>query len=123
MSGTPTKNPGLIKSFDQGENIEPHRFVRLSSGTVLKANGATANVLGISDEIGSHDNGRVDVVLTDSSYVEAAGVIAEGAAVTSNADGKAVAAAAGNKVAGYALSSAAADGDLITVLIDRGQLN
>ena len=47
--------------------------------------------------------------------VEAGAAIAAGAPVTSDANGKAVAAAAGQIAIGFSVESADADGDIITI--------
>jgi len=116
----PTENKGLVKTFN-GIGLAKHRLVKFATGdhTVEAATAATHFAIGATDEIGSHDNGRVDVVLDGIVYVEASAAIARGAKITAAAGGKAVTAAADNKAAGWAMSPADADGDLIAVYLER----
>ena len=62
-------------------------------------------------------NQAAEVMVTGVSKVVAAGAITEGAAVTSDAVGRATPAAAGNYRVGIALASAAVAGELIPVLL------
>lgn len=117
---TPTENKGLVKTFNAGA-IAAHRLVKFGAGSIVEpAAAATDFSIGVTDEIGTHDNGRVDIVLDGIVYVEASAAIAQGAKVTAAAGGTAATAAAGNKTIGWAMSPADAAGDLIAVYIERG---
>jgi hypothetical protein len=78
--------------------------------------------------VASHDaadNAKVRIQLAGIAVVKAGGTIAKGALVTSDAAGKAVAAAPGagvnNRILGIAQESAV-NGDLFSVLITLGSL-
>ena len=62
----------------------------------------------------------VSVAVAGLVKVEAGAAINEGVPVTCNASGQAIAAGTGHAVFGYARVAAAAAGDIITVLVDRG---
>ncbi|PHR68497.1 capsid cement protein [Alcanivorax sp.] len=88
-----------------------HRFVGFDGAPAAAAGNALG--VGVVDaEIG--DDFGVDVLGT--TVVEAGGAIADGGAIEVGADAKAVAQSAGVTVA-RALQEAAADGDLIEVLL------
>ncbi|MEL7168258.1 MAG: capsid cement protein [Bacteroidota bacterium] len=77
--------------------------------------GAAANTLGVASyDVATGDMAAVHVLGT--TVVEAGGAVAAGAAIETDASGKAVTNAAG-PVVGRALTAAAADGDLIEVLL------
>lgn len=116
---------GLVLRYDAEATIAPYRFVK--GGTdpkVAQASAATDDVFGISDYLGvtySADNERndVDVKTTRVAELEFAGTVARGAKITTDADGKGVAAASTNKYYAIALESAV-DGDRKKVLLVPG---
>lgn len=119
-------NPGLIKTKTADGAIAARRIVKpgAGAGEVAQAAAAADALVGVSERAGDvADGGRVDVIKSGIAQVEAGGVIAAGAAVTADADGKAVAAApaAGSnvRIIGFAEEAAAA-GDYFDVLIAPG---
>lgn len=97
------------------------RFVRVNSvgKAVLVAGGTPALVAGTVGvcQISPRLNEAMTIVHSGVSFVVAGGAIAVGAAVTSDATGRAVAAAVGNTVLGVALETASGVGIQIAVLL------
>lgn len=130
---------GATVAFEAGGDILPHRIVKFGSddNTVVQADAATDLFIGVSylpnanedpvrvgqaqPELKLIAGDTVDVVVSEYPRVEFGGTVARGAAVTSDANGKAVAAAAGNQILGYAGFSAV-ENDIGPVLIYRGVL-
>ena len=111
-------NPGIFKTYKASGAIAPYRIVALTSTanqiTASQAAAATAALVGTTDELGRQSNGNVDVCLGQLPEVECGGTFTVGAALTSDAQGRAVAAAtAGNRIIGFALEDGAA-GVIIT---------
>ena len=121
---TPSVNPSAIISEKAGTDLnQPAFFIAKfdSLGTVVKADAGEC-ALGVfvptnDDTIISGDG--VDIQVKDIGYVKAGAAITKGAAVTSDANGKAVPAAAGNFILGYALSAAANADEVILVQITK----
>lgn len=89
------------------------------SATGIALAGAGERIDGVlQDKPESGDVG--DVMVLGVSKAVAGDAILKGAAVTPDANGKFVTAASGNYVAGTALEAAAADGDIIAIVLDRG---
>lgn len=116
-------NPLLTKRYTANATVNPSRFVKFDSADDLVIQGAAATdlLIGVSVEtIGASSGESLDVIHAGLAYVEAGGNITRGTKVTSDANGKAVAAApaAGSnvQVGGIALASAVS-GDLIPVLV------
>ena len=118
--------PTLTMNYDAGAAIAKRRIVKLSADfTVVQAAAATDAMFGVAAELDAVSGGRVDVHLSGIAEVEAGGTITRGALVTSDATGKAVAAApavgVNNRVIGTALVSAVA-GDVLPVLLGPHQI-
>ena len=118
-------NPGLIKTYTAGGTIAPRRLVKYGAndGEVLQAAAATDLIIGVSGSAETHASGeRIDVILSGSAEVDAAGVIARGSKVVSDANGKAVIAApaAGSNVhvAGFVMVTSAAN-DIVDVFLSQ----
>ena len=80
--------------------------------TVQLASGSDSALVGVTDSVGGPANGVVDVATMAGEIKEivAGGSISKGDALTSDANGEAVATTtAGNHIIGYALEAAAAD--------------
>ena len=96
-----------------------------ADGTVVQASGATAPIIGVSDELDAAADERVDVHVLGVARVVAGGTLSRGTLVTSDAQGRAVAAApstgANAYVAGVVLVAAAA-GDIVPVLLTPGNV-
>lgn len=99
----------------------------ISRGRILKFNGekvehgaaAGDSLMFVSEDAAAAADDRVECIYDGGALVEAAGTIAAGAAITSNASGQAVTAAAGNRIIGYAMQGAVS-GDLFPMLISQG---
>lgn len=120
-------NPNLIKTFTAGGAIAPYRIVRCSAAdTVVQAAAATEALLGATMDVAPASGERTDVVLSGIAVIEAGGAIALTAWVTSDAQGRAVAAAPGagvnHRIIGIPLEPAVAAGDLIRVALSPGSL-
>lgn len=116
-------NNGLIKNYTAGGAISPCRIVKphTADGQVVQAAAAADFLMGVSVEIVSPASGeRCDVVKFGIANVEFGGTVTRGGPVTSDANGKAVAAApaAGSnvRIIGFAEISAVS-GDIAPVLI------
>lgn len=120
-------NPQLIKNYSAGAAIAPARIVKFSAAeTVIQAAAVSDSLIGVSNEVGAASGERQDVVLSGIAYIEASAAITAGALVTSDASGRAAAAApaagANNRVIGIALEAAAATGDIIRVFLSQGSV-
>lgn len=119
--------PTLTKNFTAGAAIAKRRIVTLGAAdhAVIQAAAATGALFGVAAELDVASGDRVDVHLAGAVDVEFGGTIARGALVTSDADGKAVAAtpASGvnNAVIGRAIVSGV-DGDVGSVMLAPGQI-
>lgn len=109
----PQQNISLLTlSHTLSGTVAANRFVTPAGAQA----GADANTLGVARTAGvSGDLIPVDVLGT--ALVEAGAAITAGATVKSNADGKAITWATSGAKVGIALSAAAADGDIIEVLL------
>lgn len=121
------KTPVLTKNFLAGGTINPYRIVKFGSddNTVILAAAATDSLLGVVDipaQSSASSGERVDVVLTGVTEVEYGGTVTRGQELTSDANGRAVAAspAAGvnNRIIGIALKSGVV-GDIGSVLLSQ----
>ena len=96
------------------------KFVTLeSTGKVILANAAGEQAYGVII-VGAPADAAVTVVRTGSVMVEAGGTIAAGAAVATNASGKAQTAASTNIVMGYAKEAGVTDRLIEIELITGG---
>jgi len=115
-------NPTLIKSFVCLAAVAGRKLVTFGAadGQVATASAVSDPLIGVSEQIGSRDNQRVDVIVNGIAEVTAGGNITRGAALTSDASGNVVASAAGtDRIVGLAMQNAVA-GDVIDVLIAQG---
>lgn len=116
------RNP-VSYPFAAGATVNPSRIVKIgaANSTVIQAAAASDRFVGVSDRNVTRAAGEtVDVIIRGVTAIKAGGAISRGAAVTSDADGQAIAAAPdpGENVGviGYALESAVS-GDLVTVTV------
>lgn len=112
----------LIKSFVPGAAIAGYRIVKHDTAdtTVIQSAAAANSHIGVSSHPGAAaTDDTVDVVVAGITEVECGGSVTRGVQLTSDADGKAVAGAAGNRVVGVAMASGVS-GDIIPVLISPG---
>lgn len=118
-------NTLLNKNYVAEAAIAAYRIVKFGAadGQVLQAAAATDSLMGVMESVGPALGERCDAVKSGIADVEFGGTVARGAAVTSDANGKAVAAApaAGSnvRIIGFAEVSAVS-GDIAPVLIAPG---
>lgn len=122
------QSPTLIKTFKAGAAITKHRIVKhdTADDTLIQGAAATDKLLGVADALGAAAAAdRVDVILAGTARVEFGGTVARGDLLTSDANGKAVAAApsagSNNRVIGVALVSGVS-GDIGFVQISQGSV-
>lgn len=114
------ENPVLTLSLPAGADLsaKQHLFVKASSGAAVLA-GNNEGALGVLQN-DPNAEGTASIMALGVSRVVAGAAIAEGAQVAADANGKAKTAATGSIVLGVALEAAAADGDIIPVLLHAG---
>ena len=101
-------------------STKQYYFVTLgASGLALTGDGGRMTGV-LQDNAISAANRVGSVAYSGVSKVVASGVIAKGGYVSSDASGKATAAGSNDAVLGQALEAAAADGDIIPVLLGVG---
>jgi hypothetical protein len=118
--------PTQIKTFRAGGAIAERTLVKFGANDdeVVQAAAATDLIIGVCVQPGGAASGaRCDVVIDGIAEVLCGGAITRGAAVTSDAAGKAVAAAPGagtnNRIVGFALRTYA-NNDVGDVLVSQG---
>jgi hypothetical protein len=112
------KTPLLTKAFDAGAAIGAYRIVKFGADddTVILGAVGTDALIGITGQVGAAAGDRVDVDMAGIGEVAAGDSITRGNQLTTDADGAAVVASAGDTVIGVALKSAVS-GDVIPVLL------
>ncbi|MGE0388447.1 MAG: capsid cement protein [Gammaproteobacteria bacterium] len=119
-------NPVLTKSFLAQAAITKYRIVKPGSadGQVLQAAAVGDAMIGVANEIDAAIGERIDVVLVGIADVEYGGTIARGDLLTSDANGKAVAAApaagTNNRIVGVALV-AGVSGDIGSCVVSQSR--
>ncbi len=120
------QNPMLDLAKTADGAIAIHRIVKPGSAAndVSQAAAATDALTGVAQHAAA-DNEVVRVAYAGRVKVEAGAAYSDGALLTSDANGKAVAAApatgTNNRVIGYALEAASADGDLVEIMLYPGE--
>jgi hypothetical protein len=120
-------NPTLIKSFTADGAVTKRRIVKPGGADfkVSQATAVTEALVGVAAELDAADTARIDVVLAGTVEVEYGGNVTRGDWLTTDANGKAVAAAPGagvnNNVIGRALVSGVS-GDIGSMLIAPGRI-
>ena len=120
-------NPLLTKSFLAAIALAPYRIVKfgVDDDSVTPATADTDALVGVVDDLGADAGDRVDVHLVGVTEVEFGGNVTRGVLLTSDANGKAIAAAPANdtnqSVIGRAMVSGA-DGEIGSVLLAAGQI-
>lgn len=120
-------NPLLLKSFSAGAALTAFRFVKLSAAeTVVLAAAATDSIVGLTNEVAAASGERQDVIVSGIGLAEAGAAVSLGALLTSDASGRAVAAApaagSNSRIGAIALESASAAGDVIRALVQLGSV-
>ena len=117
-------SPGFVYTFVTGADLSAHRnkFLKVTADyTVNLATDEADAVLGVQDDIPFAAAGaQVAVRMSHTAEVIAGAAVTAGAKVTCDAQGRAVAAAAGENYHGIALEAATAAGDLIEVFLVKG---
>lgn len=120
-------NPLLTKSYKAEAAIAAYRIVKLGANDdqVLQASAVGDALIGLSNEVAAAINERQDVIQSGIGEVTCGGAVTRGDFLTSDANGKAVAAApaagVNNNVIGRALQSGVAE-DVIRVLVAPGRI-
>lgn len=112
---------GLVKNYVAGAAVTAGRIVKhgTSGELMIHAAANTDKSVGVADA-DAESGGRLDVVLTGTVDVCYGGTVARGDLLTSDASGKAVVAASGNRVIGVAMASGVAN-DIGEVLLAQAQ--
>lgn len=119
--------PDLIKNLIAGGAISKHRIVKFGADAdhAVQAAAVGDKLIGVNGELDVVADERVDIALTGAATVEYGGNVSEGDLLTTDANGKAVAAApatgVNNRVIGVALLDGV-DGDYGSVLLSPGQI-
>lgn len=110
----------FTKTFIAAVDIPAHRLVKFGSddNTVTLATAGTDDVIGVSDNVDVKAGNTVDVATLGVEKVQYGGTVVRGKSITAGTGGKAVAAQAGDNVAGYALCSAV-DKDIALAVMCR----
>lgn len=108
----------MNKAYHAESAIEGHRLITFGTadGEVKMTTAKTDVVIGVSEYIGAEQDQTVDVSHCRRVEVQLGGTVARGDELTAAADGKAVKAATGDKIAAIALNDGVSD-DIITVLM------
>lgn len=114
-------NPEIFKSYPVSGALAPYRIVAFAAtaGMVKQATGPTDTLIGTTDELGKQSNGNADVAMTGLPEVQCGAVFAVGVPLTSDANGRAVAATAGQRIIGFGLEPGAVEA-VITYLKSPG---
>lgn len=112
--------PNLRFSLPAGGAVALHRFVAVANDKAIQGTAATQIVGASLNEVTAAEfaaNERIVEIADGIVMVEAAGAVASGAAVYSDANGRATATAGTGAVAGVAITAATGAGQLIAVKI------
>lgn len=120
-------NPLLTKNRIAGAVIAAFRFVKPgdADGEVLQAAGSTDYICGATGTLGASADERIDIHDVGMVEVEFGGAVTRGQPVTSDADGKAIAAVApslvqtvvaGGAAGDFAVAGIAATDELVSVV-------
>lgn len=106
-------------TMEAGQDLssKQYYFVSLASDGQIDPTGDGASAEGVLQNAPSAAGYSATVGISGVSQVVAGAAITRGDSVASGSAGKAKTAASGNRVLGIALSAAAADGDIIRVLL------
>lgn len=122
--------PGFIKSYEASAAATPRRIARFSdTAASQKVAGATANtqpLIGVFDSMGGPVGAMVDVVRSGLASVELGGTVTAGAPLTSDAQGRAIAAVAASatqvRIVGFA-DAPGVVGDIIDMWVEPSLLD
>lgn len=117
----------LTENFTAGAAVAAYRIVKpgAADGAVIQAAAVGDAMFGVSGALAGALNERIDIETVGVAEVELGGAVTRGGLITSDADGKGVAAApaagVNNRVIGIARVSGVA-GDIIDVQLAPGQI-
>ena len=117
--------PTLTLAFEASAIVEGFRIARFSDAAstarIAHASANTDAIIGVIDRIGAPLGGMADVVMDGTADVALGGTVAAGAALTADANGRAIAstAGAGRRIVGFALQPGVS-GDIIKVRVAPG---
>jgi len=109
------RNQGLIKTHTADGAVGAYRIVvhGAADGNAAQAAGSTVMLMGVTDRLGAAVAGdRIDVVRSGIAEVEFGGTVARGDPLTSDASGRAVAAAPAAGANAYVIGFAEVSGVL-----------
>lgn len=115
-------SPTLIKSYVAGAAVRARRFAVFGGADtdMIEATGAAGLIVGVFEKVDASQGDLADVVHSGITELVLGGNVTRGAALTSDANGAAVAAApaagANARVGAFALASGVA-GDIIPALV------
>jgi len=121
-------NPDLIKSFRAESAIGARVFVKFGATDSVMTTATTANdlIVGVSEQIPAAVGQNVDVVLGGIADTVAGAAVIRGSFVTADGSGRAITAAPATginmRIAGVAMASATAAGDIIPVYLTQGMI-
>ena len=113
----------FTKTYIAAVDIPACRLVKFADddNTVTLATASTDNVVGVIENVDVKKGNTIDVIHVGTAKIQFGGAVARGASFTAGTDGKAVAAQAGNNVAGFILSSAV-DNDIVLGVLCRSYM-
>lgn len=121
-------NPTLVKSFLSGAAITKYRIVKFGADDdhVVQSTAVSESLIGVNSEIDAAGaEQRVDIVLRGVAEVEYGGNVTRGDFLTTDGNGKAVAAApasgVNNGIIGQAMVSGVS-GDIGSVNVNQGKI-
>ncbi|AZV77939.1 DUF2190 domain-containing protein [Parasedimentitalea marina] len=122
--------PTFIRAYPAGAAVAGYRIVMFSdaasSNTITQADSNTASSLGVSDAMGSELDGMCDVHRDGLVHVELGGTVAAGDPLTSDGEGKAIAAIAATattiRIVGFA-DEPGVTGDVIDAFLSPALLH
>lgn len=111
----------LDKCLTAETQIPAYRIVKAGSteGAAALATAATAALIGVNEAIQAEIGEPVDVMKIGIADVQAGATIAAGDPITANATGQGIKGVTGNRIIGFAESSAVS-GDIFPVLLAPG---
>lgn len=98
----------FTKTFIAAVDIPAFRLVKFAEddNTVTLATSGTDNIIGVNANVDVKKGNTIDVTTLGIEKVQYGGTVAHGASITAGTEGKAVAAKAGDNIAGFTLVSA-----------------
>ena len=117
-------NVRMWKAYEADGAIGAHKIVKpgASDGEAKIASAAGDKSFGVTGRAATKDGARVEVAHIGIADVEAGAAVTRGDLLKSDGDGNAIpATAAGDRIVGVALASAA-DGDVFPFLLQFGQV-